>query len=326
MADAAIVAENLVKCFGEVRAVDGVSLQVPRGRVLGLLGPNGAGKTTTVRMLTTLLRPDSGTVRVLDCDVARDAQRIRGLIGLAGQYAAVDENLTGAENLRLVGRLTHLPSAVTERRIADLLEGFALEDAGDRVVRTYSGGMRRRLDLAAALVHEPPVLFLDEPTTGLDPQGRTDLWHVIQTLVDGGTTVLLTTQYLEEADVLADNIIVIDHGKVIAEGTATQLKHQLGATVIEVGFKEPPDARAALGSLGVLGTASVDNRLVRVSVSDGATAMLEAVRLLDAASLKPATLALHEPTLDDVFLSLTGHAAEEESPDGEQPDSKRRGR
>ena len=234
----AIVADGLVKCFGNVEAVKGVSLAVPEGKVLGLLGPNGAGKTTVVRMLTTLARPDAGTARVLGVDVRRDPQRVRASIGLAGQYAAIDENLTGRENLTLVGRLTHLDAAAIEERSRELLEQFALSHAADRVARTYSGGMRRRLDLAAALVHRPPVLFLDEPTTGLDPQGRNELWGVITTLVDGGTTVLLTTQYLEEADTLADNIVVIDHGSVIAEGTATQLKERLGSTVVEIAMRD----------------------------------------------------------------------------------------
>ena len=238
MAAPAIVADGLVKRFGDVEAVRGVSFEVPEGQVLGVLGPNGAGKTTAVRMLTTLLKPDGGTARVLGVDVRKDPQRVRGSIGLAGQYAAVDENLTGRENLALVGKLTHLPSAEITARANELLEQFALSHAADRVSRTYSGGMRRRLDLAAALVHHPPVLFLDEPTTGLDPQGRNELWGVIEKLVSGGTTVLLTTQYLEEADMLADNIVVIDHGSVIAEGTATELKERLGATVVEITMRD----------------------------------------------------------------------------------------
>jgi len=309
----AIVAEGLVKCFGDVEAVREVSFTVPAGSVLGLLGPNGAGKTTIVRMLTTLAKPDGGEARVLGLDIRRDAQRVRGSIGLAGQYAAVDENLTGRENIQLVGRLLHLDPAALAPRIDDLLEQFALADAGDRIVRTYSGGMRRRLDLAAALVHHPPVLFLDEPTTGLDPQGRNELWRVIEGLVAGGTTVLLTTQYLEEADQLADNIIVIDHGTVIAEGTSSELKARLGATVVDVGFHHDADAAAAADLLGPVGATSRDELVVRVTLRDGnsAGAMLEAVRLLDGAHLEPATMVLREPTLDDVFLALTGHAAEE---------------
>jgi len=314
----AIVAEGLVKCFGDVEAVRGVSFAVPEGKVLGLLGPNGAGKTTVVRMLTTLARPDRGTARVLGLDVREQAQRVRGLIGLAGQYAAIDENLTGRENLRLVGKLTHLPAGEIGARADELLERFSLAHAANRVARTYSGGMRRRLDLAAALVHEPPVLFLDEPTTGLDPQGRNGLWDVIENLVAGGTTVLLTTQYLEEADALADNIVVIDHGSVIAEGTATDLKARLGATVIEVGFRDDADAMSAAGLLAAVGGVDRDGKLVHVSVpsGNGAGSMFDTVRTLDDAHLEPATLVMREPTLDDVFLSLTGHAAAEADGDG----------
>jgi ABC-2 type transport system ATP-binding protein len=308
VAEPAIVADGLVKHFGEVEAVKGVSFEVPEGRVLGLLGPNGAGKTTAVRMLTTLLRPDGGTARVLGVDVNKDPQQVRASIGLAGQYAAVDENLTGRENLALVGRLTHLDASTIDARADELLEQFALTHAADRIARTYSGGMRRRLDLAAALVHEPPVLFLDEPTTGLDPQGRNGLWGVIQELVRGGTTVLLTTQYLEEADVLADNIVVIDHGSVIAEGTATELKERLGATVIEISLRTDAATARAVELLAPIGSVSHDGRLVRVSVPGGAgpKSMLEAVRLLDGEHLDPATMVLREPTLDDVFLELTG--------------------
>jgi ABC-2 type transport system ATP-binding protein len=309
----AISAEGVVKHFGDVHALDGVSFEVPAGQVLGMLGPNGAGKTTSVRVLTTLLRPDAGTARVLGLDVTEEPQRIRASIGLAGQYAAVDENLTAAENLTMVGRLTHLDGGEIATRRTELLERFDLEHAADRVVRTFSGGMRRRLDLAAALVHRPPVLFLDEPTTGLDPQGRLDLWTVIEGLVATGVTVLLTSQYLEEVDRLADNIVVIDHGLVIAEGTSEDLKARLGATVIDVALREPRDAQRAGVELAPVGGVSVDGRTVHVSVTDGngPTAMLETVRLLDAARLEPASLVLREPTLDDVFLELTGHVAEE---------------
>jgi ABC-type multidrug transport system ATPase subunit len=262
-------------------------------------------------VLTTLLKPDGGSARVLGLDVVEDGERVRASIGLAGQYAAVDENLTGRENLVLVGRLTHLRPRDNDARARELLEQFGLADAADRVTRTYSGGMRRRLDLAAALVHHPPVLFLDEPTTGLDPQGRNDLWAVIQDLVQGGTTVLLTTQYLEEADQLADNIVVIDHGTVIAEGTATQLKERLGTTVVEVTMRDDDAAEHAVRLLGAVGGSTADGRLVRVKVSggEGARSMLEAVRVLDGAQLEPAAMVLREPTLDDVFLELTGHAA-----------------
>jgi ABC-2 type transport system ATP-binding protein len=307
----AIVAEGLVKRYGELEALKDVSFAVPEGGVLGLLGPNGACKTTAVRILTTLLRADEGRATVLGNDVRADAPKVRASIGLAGQYAAVDENLTGNENLRLVGRLTHLPAADIARRSAELVEQFSLEHAADRLVRTYSGGMRRRLDLALALVHRPPVLFLDEPTTGLDPQGRTDLWGVIEGLVDGGTTVLLTTQYLEEADRLARNIVVIDHGSVIAEGSAAELKSRLGSTVIEVSFREEAAVATAAGRLAHLGAVSRDGHCLKVSVADGASAMLETVRILDGAHLEPTSMALREPTLDDVFLAITGHAAEE---------------
>ena len=307
----AIRAVDLYKSWGDVHALKGVSFETPPGSVLGLLGPNGAGKTTAVRILTTLLKPDRGTAEVLGVDVTQDPMRTRASIGLAGQYAAVDENLTARENLRLVGRLTHLPLAETLRRADRLLERFKLADASHRLVRTFSGGMRRRLDLAAALVHEPPVLFLDEPTTGLDPQGRTELWSFIEELVGAGTTLLLTTQYLEEADRLADRIIVIDHGNVIAEGTSAQLKARLGATVIEVAFDDHENAKRAAAQLGRVGELALDGKEVRVSVADGAPAMLETVRILDAEHLEPRTMALREPTLDDVFLTLTGHGAEE---------------
>jgi ABC-2 type transport system ATP-binding protein len=296
-----------------------VSFEVPEGAVLGMLGPNGAGKTTTVRMLTTLLRPDAGTARVLGVDVRNDAQQVRASIGLAGQYAAIDENLTGHENLALVGKLTHLSTGEIAARAGELLEQFGLADAGDRVARTYSGGMRRRLDLAAALVHRPPVLFLDEPTTGLDPQGRNELWGVIEKLVKGGTTVLLTTQYLEEADLLADNIVVIDRGEVIAEGTPVDLKERMGATVVEISMRTDDDTARALDVLAPVGSTSREGNLVRVRVAGGAgpRSMLEVVRLLGDANLDPLTLVLREPTLDDVFLELTGHKAEDGSDDGQ---------
>ena len=311
----AIRAVDLVKHFGDVHALDGVSLEVPTGTVLGLLGPNGAGKTTVVRILTTLLAPDRGRAEVLGLDVTREPMRTRASIGLAGQYAAVDENLTGRENLRLVGRLTHLPPPEIRERAGILLERFDLSGAADRLVRTFSGWMRRRLDLAAALVHQPPVLFLDEPTSGLDPQGRSELWSFIEELVASGTTLLLTTQYLEEADRLADRIVVIDHGTVIAEGTAQQLKSRLGATVIDVAFADHDAARTAAAQLTSLGELSVDGKEVRLSVANGAVAMLETVRVLDSNHLEPLTMVLREPTLDDVFLTLTGHTADIE-PEG----------
>jgi daunorubicin resistance ABC transporter ATP-binding subunit len=324
----AIVAEDLVKSFGTVEALKGVSFDVPVGSVLGLLGPNGAGKTTAVRILTTLIRPDRGRALVLGRDVTQHARTVRASIGLAGQYAAVDENLTARENLRLVGRLTQVPRAELTERIERLLDQFDLVDASDRLLRHFSGGMRRRLDLAAALVHEPPVLFLDEPTTGLDPTGRTELWRVIEDLVGGGTTVLLTTQYLEEADRLADRIVVIDHGSVIADGTVAELKARMGATVIEVGFQAVEQVAAAAAALAPIGAVTTDGRMLRVNVTSGAAAMLETVRILDAARLTPTTMMLREPTLDDVFLSLTGHIAEDktEEPDGAPPPSRRAAR
>ena len=327
-AEPAIEAIDLGKSFGTVEALKGVSFSVPVGSVLGLLGPNGAGKTTAVRILTTLIRPDRGRALVLGRDVTQHARTVRASIGLAGQYAAVDENLTARENLRLVGRLTQVPKSELTNRIEELLQQFDLVDASDRLLRHFSGGMRRRLDLAAALVHRPPVLFLDEPTTGLDPTGRTDLWQVIERLVGAGTTVLLTTQYLEEADRLADRIVVIDHGSVIAEGTSAQLKARMGATVIEVGFQDDVQVASAAQSLAPIGEVVTDGRMLRVNVTSGAAAMLETVRILDAGNLTPTTMMLREPTLDDVFLALTGHAAEEktEEPDGAAPQSRRAAR
>ncbi|MDA8340733.1 MAG: ATP-binding cassette domain-containing protein [Actinomycetota bacterium] len=323
---AAIEADSLYKTFAGkrvVRALDGVSFEVEQGTVLGLLGPNGAGKTTAVRVLTTIIRPDTGSARVLGYDVVRQADEVRTLIGLAGQYAAVDENLTGRENLQMVGRLNHLDRATSRRRAGELLDQFDLSDAGDRTLRTYSGGMRRRLDLAAALVTRPSVLFLDEPTTGLDPQSRNDLWGVIEHLVAGGTTVLLTTQYLEEADRLAQRIAVVDHGRVIAEGTPSDLKATLGATVLAVGFAAPEAAEQAVAVLGPLGSHQpvVVGDLVEMTVDDGAAVAVEALRRLDAQELRPVTFALREPSLDDVFLSLTGHRAEEADGDVETADA-----
>jgi ABC-2 type transport system ATP-binding protein len=313
----AIEARGLVKTYGEVRALDGVDLSVPAGTVLGLLGPNGAGKTTAVRILATVLPFDAGEARVLGVDVAAQAETVRTRIGLAGQFAAVDGNLTGRENLVLTGALTHLPRREIGRRAAELLERFDLADAADRTARTYSGGMRRRLDLAAALVHRPPVLFLDEPTTGLDPQSRNDLWDVVRGLVAEGTTVLLTTQYLEEADLLADRIVVIDRGTVLVEGTSVELKRRLGSTVVELTMADEGAAAAAAGVLeGLdLGTVARDGAGVRMNAADGTRALVAAIRALDAASLEPATAAVREPSLDDVFLTLTGrHAHDEGAP------------
>jgi ABC-2 type transport system ATP-binding protein len=318
----AVRVEGVKKRFGSVQALNGVSLEVAPATVLGLLGPNGAGKTTMVRILTTLLLPDEGRAEVAGLDVVRHTAEIRKLIGLAGQYAAVDENLTGRENIELVGRLYHLPKGEAKRRAADLLERFGLSDAADRTVKTYSGGMRRRLDLGASLVGRPQVLFLDEPTTGLDPRSRLDLWQVIRELVADGTTVLLTTQYLEEADELADRIVVIDHGLVIAEGTSDELKAKVGGDVIEVTVTDRERVRDAAelivqASGGSASEVQIDKILgkVTVRVNQGSIVLANTVRQLDAANIGFGDLALRKPTLDDVFLTLTGRPAEPEPGD-----------
>ena len=317
MSDAAITVpairvEALEKRFGDVVALGGIDFEVPTGTVLGLLGPNGAGKTTAVRALTTIIRPDAGRAEVLGFDVVKRPEAVRARIGLAGQFAAVDENLTGRENLQLIGRLTHLKRAVFDARSDELLERFELTDAADRPVRTYSGGMRRRLDVSAALVHRPPVLFLDEPTTGLDVYSRRELWDVIGGLVADGTTVLLTTQYLEEADHLADHIVVIDRGSVIAAGTASELKGRIGNTVVEFGFGDAAQARraAALVERCCARSPEVDGSLVHFDIADGPRILVDTLRALDAEGLVPETLNVREPTLDDVFLTLTGRRAE----------------
>jgi ABC-2 type transport system ATP-binding protein len=313
----AIFVEGMRKSFGSVEALRGIDFAVPRGTVLGVLGPNGAGKTTAVRILTTLLTPDAGKVLIEGQDVVRDPAAVRRSIGLAGQSAAIVEELTGRENLEIIGRLSHLGRSESRRRAAELLDRFDLSDAADRNAKTYSGGMQRRLDLAASLVARPAVLFLDEPTTGLDPRSRIGMWDIIRALVNDGTTLLLTTQYLDEADQLADEIVVIDHGLVIAGGTADQLKDRVGGDVLE--FEVPDRAQVAtavqvVAGLGA-GEPQVDEERGAVTIPAGALGsrtLIEGVRRLDAAGVEPDGLALRRPSLDDVFLALTGHAAEED--------------
>ena len=308
----AIEANNLVKKYGEVTALDGLSLQVEEGTVFGLLGPNGAGKTTAVRVLTTLLTPDSGSATVAGVDVINDPEHAREIMGLSGQNASVDENLTGIENLVMLGRLFRLPKKEAVMKVNDLLERFTLTDASKRIVKTYSGGMRRRLDLAASLIANPNILFLDEPTTGLDPRSRLMMWDVIQNLVNEGTTVLLTTQYLEEADQLANKIAVIDKGKVIAQGTADELKTQVGGERIDVVVSQAQASQAAVALQSMAsGKVVVEGEHVQAPVSGGGVKVVEAVRALDMAKIEIKEIQLRRPTLDDVFLSLTGHHAEE---------------
>jgi ABC-2 type transport system ATP-binding protein len=315
----AVLVEGLVKKYGKVTALDGVDFAIAEGSVLGLLGPNGAGKTTAVRILTTLIQPDAGHAEVAGIDVLRNPAGVRRQIGVSGQYAAVDEYLTGFENLDMVGRLYHLGRVESRARARDLLSQFRLDEAADRPVKTYSGGMRRRLDLAGALVARPPVLFLDEPTTGLDPRARIDMWSVLQELVAGGTTLLLTTQYLEEADLLADEIVVIDHGRVIATGTSDDLKDQVGGERLELTVEDAArleDAQRLVEPLGQA-AASLDKerKSLMVAVSGGASVLAEALRRLDSERIALADVGLHRPTLDDVFLTLTGHVAEETADD-----------
>ena len=327
----AIIAEDLYKSYnnGSVKALNGLNLDVEEGTVLGVLGPNGAGKTTTVRVLATLLSPDSGRATVAGIDVLKNPDEVRKIIGLSGQYAAVDETLTGWDNLIMFGRLYHLSAKQAKARAIELLEQFSLTDSAKRPIRTYSGGMRRRLDLAASLIVKPKVLFLDEPTTGLDPRGRQDMWGVINELVKGGVTLLLTTQYLEEADHLADEIAVIDHGKVIARGTSDSLKKQVGGErleiVVENQFVSATKEIVAKVSGGAI---NVDEGLRQISapVTTGSKALIEAAKLLDEKGIHPLDIGLKRPSLDDVFLSLTGHVAEEKKEEDLASSGKKRGR
>ena len=324
----AVIAENLMKTYnkGSVQALDGLSLDVEEGTVLGVLGPNGAGKTTTVRILATLLSPDSGRANVAGIDVLKHPDEVRKIIGLSGQYAAVDETLTGWDNLIMFGRLYHLSAKSASARAVELLEQFRLTESAKRPIRTYSGGMRRRLDLAASLIVRPKVLFLDEPTTGLDPRGRQDMWGVIDELVKGGVTLLLTTQYLEEADHLADEIAVIDHGKVIARGTSDSLKKQVGGERLEIVVENENMAAVKEIVAKVSGSAiNVDEGLRQISapVTTGSKALIEAAKLLDEKGIHPLDIGLKRPSLDDVFLALTGHVAEEKK---EEEDSMTKGR
>jgi ABC-2 type transport system ATP-binding protein len=321
-----VIADHLVKTYrnGEVKALDDLSLDVEEGTVLGVLGPNGAGKTTTVRILATLLKPDSGSATVAGIDVVKHPDKVRELIGLSGQYAAVDETLTGWDNLVMFGRLYHLGKTASIKRAEELLERFSLTDSARRPIKTYSGGMRRRLDLAASLIVQPKVLFLDEPTTGLDPRGRQEMWEVIQELVKGGVTLLLTTQYLEEADQLADEIAVIDHGKVIARGTSDALKKQVGGERLEITV-ENADIAKTQEIVSRISTSAIhtDIRTISAPVTTGSIALMDALRSLDEAKIHPLDIALKRPSLDDVFLSLTGHVAEDEVV--AQPVKKKRG-
>ena len=316
----AISVKGLVKCFGDVRALDGVDLEVATGSVLGLLGPNGAGKTTAVRVLTTLIKPDAGSVTVNGLDAVKDEAALREHIGLAGQYAAVDENLTGAENLTMVGRLYGMRRSDAKARALELLKRFDLEDAANRPAKTYSGGMRRRLDLADALVAKPSILFLDEPTTGLDPRSRIALWEMIEDLVAEGTTVLLTTQYLDEADRLADRIAVIDEGRVVADGTSDELKDRVGGERLEVRLNDADQVDRAIELLAPLTNDEpfTEDDMIKLTVERRQGAIADAVQTLNAADIGVEDIGLRRPTLDEVFLTLTGHALENDGDDNEE--------
>lgn len=324
----AVIAEDLVKTYGAVRALDGLSLRVPGGTILGVLGPNGAGKTTAVRIITTLLQPDSGRAEVAGFDVVRQPDEVRKVIGLSGQFAAIDEYLTGKENLEMIGRLYHMPAGDVRSRSKELLDQFGLSDAANRTAKTYSGGMRRRLDLACALVARPQILVLDEPTTGLDPRSRTEMWQTIRDLVAAGTSLLLTTQYLEEADQLANSIIVVDHGRLIESGTADELKARMGGERLEITVSDVARISAAEEILARLGLdrPSVDQhtRKLSVAVEAGTGPLVEAIRQLDAASIGISDIGIRRPTLDDVFLTLTGHAAADNDAEPPPTPGKRR--
>lgn len=308
---AAFEVKDVVKHYGDTKALDGVSLKAEEGKIFTLLGPNGAGKTTLIKLLSTLITPDKGSAKVLGVDVLSRANEVRRLIGLAGQFAAIDEYLTGRENIYMVGRLYHIPSNIVKKRAQQLLDELGLSDAADRLVKTYSGGMRRRLDLGASLVGKPKILFLDEPTTGLDPKTRQDLWQIIRDLVKEGTSIVLTTQYLEEADELSDHIAVIDRGKVIAEGTSRQLKQQFGGDVLEISTKDEADKEKVLEIVKGISSRNpaVENLTLHIPVSSGAKKLLELVRKLDEEEIVPVTLSQHQPSLDDVFLELIGEKA-----------------
>ena len=319
--------KNAAKYFGDVKAVDGISLKAEQGKVLGLLGPNGAGKTTLVKMLSTLLLPTKGIVRVMGFDVAEEPEKVRGVIGLTGQYAAVDEYLTGLENLQMMGRLYRLSTKESKKRAHELIEQFGLANAAKRPVKTYSGGMKRRIDLAMSLIATPPVIFLDEPTTGLDPRSRIAMWDTVKELVKGGTTILLTTQYMDEADQLADNIVVIDNGKVIAEGTPDSLKSKVGSERLEITIGKSgslEEARKVIGGKGV----QVDDERQTVSVTSkgGVGKLKQVLGQLEDAKIEVEAISLHRPTLDDVFMSLTGHSASSEEVEAQKGKQKGRHR